>query len=333
MRAAFRRGSAITVREVDPPRVGPGQVRVRVTACGICGTDVHADTAGASQERTFGHEVAGTIAACGEGVRGLEVGQRMVLESATACGRCANCRNTRQELCTDIQSFFYLGSFGFADEMLSPAACVIPCDDLSPEVACISEPLGVAIDLVRLADITPTSNVLLLGAGPIGLMALALARRLGARRVFVSEYGTQTARCRLARAWGADAVIDPSRDAVKDADFGCAIDRVLVTAPPATLPTAFAVAAKGGLIAFIGIAAGGDPSCTFDANAFHFKKLQLRASFASPALYTPMALQYLREGVVDGEALISHRFPLDRMAEAMTTAQSDPEAVKVVVVP
>lgn len=98
-----------------------------------------------------------------------------------------------------------------------------------------------------------------------------------------------------------------------------------------TLPDVFAAAAKGAVISFIGIEPGDGAFCTFDVNAFHFKKLQLRASFASPALYTPLALQYLRERVVDGDALISHRFPLEQVARGMQVARESSAALKVVV--
>ncbi|MCF7838950.1 MAG: zinc-binding dehydrogenase [Candidatus Marinimicrobia bacterium] len=333
MKVAYRQGRQIQIRQEPPRALAPDQIRVRVLACGICGTDLHDNPAEADRAQPFGHEIAGTVAELGAAVSGLTVGQPVVLESATPCGRCAACRNTRQELCADIQSFFFTGSFGFAEEVVVPAICALPCADLPPEVACLSEPLGVAIDLVRLADIQPTSNVLLLGPGPIGLMALALTRRLGARRVFLSAFARETVRCAAARALGVDRIVDPSATPLATCDFGCPIDRVLVTTPPTTLNDAFEVACKGAIISFIGIGHGESAFCRFDANAFHFKKLQLRASFASPALYTPMALDYLREGVVNGPALISHRFPLDRLAEAMATARDTAHALKVVVQP
>lgn len=330
---ALKKNRDVRLERIARRELGPLDIRIRVDACGICGTDLHLNPDQADQESTFGHEIAGTIIEVGTGVQGLGTGQRVVLESATPCGRCEECRNARQELCTDIQSFFFMDSFGFAEEMIAPAICAIPCEDLTPDVACLSEPLGVAIDMVRLADIQPTSNVLLLGAGPIGLMALSLVRRMGARRIFVSAFGRSAARIEAAKKIGIDGVFDPSDRPLSEVDFGCKIDRVLVTAPPPTLADAMAVAAKGGIISFIGIAFGDNAYCKFDANAFHFKKLQLRASFASPALYTPMALQYLREKVVDPEILISHRFPLARMSEAMQVARDGSRAVKVIVNP
>ncbi len=334
MKAAFKHGPRVTLRDIALRPVAPQEIRLRVEACGICGTDLLAGGPEGAGEQPFGHEIAGTVLERGSAVTRVAVGQRVALDSATPCGECDQCRNMRQELCTNIQSFFNIRSFGCAEEMLAPAISAVPIgDDMSPEVACVSEPLGVAIDLVRLAEIRLDSNVLVLGPGPIGLMAAALARRQGARRVFLSAFHREAARVAVARQFGVDDVLDPEVTPLPEADFGCAIDRVLVTTPPPTLADTFQVAGKGGIISFIGIAYGDRAFCTFDANEFHFKKLQLRASFASPALFTPLALQYLREGVIDGEALISHRFPLDRIEEAMATARDTTTAVKVVVVP
>jgi L-iditol 2-dehydrogenase len=330
MRIARKSPSGVTIGQADVPEPAPGQIRVRVTACGICGTDLQENPSAPDTPEGFGHEIAGVVDALGEGVPNLALGDRIALDSATPCGRCDACRNARQELCTDVQSFFYLGSFGFADYILVPAICAIPCADLDPGVACLQEPLGVAIDMVRLAEIGPQSDVLIMGGGPIGLMALALARAAGARHVFLSQGARRRARCALALKWGADAVVPPEQ--VTSFAFGCELDRVLVTAPPKTLADAFAVACKGAIVSFVGIEHGDGAFCRFDANAFHFKKLQLRASFASPALFGPLALQYLREGVVDGDALISHRFGLDELAQAMA-ATHEPDAIKIVVEP
>lgn len=333
MKAAFKKGREITLKDITLRELRPDEIRVEIAACGICGTDLHLNPEEADQETPFGHEMAGTVIEKGCGVVNLEVGQKVVIESATPCGFCEMCKNTKQELCLNIQSFFFLGYFGFAEEIICPAITAIPCDDLTPEVACISEPLGVSIDLVRLADIKPESNVLLFGPGPIGLMALAIVKKMGARRVFLSAFKRETARIAVAEKLGVDGIFDPSETPLPEVDFGCNIDRVLVTTPPPTLNDAMQVACKGAIISFIGIGYGENAYCKFDVNAFHFKKLQLRASFASPALYTPLALQYLREGVVDGEMMISHRFPLDRISEAMDVARDPSKAMKVIVQP
>jgi L-iditol 2-dehydrogenase len=334
MKAAFKRGPETLLRQVELRALNSGEIRVKIDACGLCGTDLH-ERPGPPREEPFGHEIAGTIAELGPGVAHLKVGERVALDSSTPCGFCPNCKNTRQELCSDLRSFFRLGlpSLGFAEQIIAPAMSALSIGDLEPAVACLQEPLGVAIDVVRLAEITIGSNVLLLGPGPIGLMAAALIRRSGARRLFVFGHKRRGARHELATRFGADEFIDADERPLRDVKFDCPIDRIVVTSPPRTLAPAIQAAAKGAIVSFIGIEYGEGATCAFDANDFHFKKLQLRASFASPALFGPLAVQYLREKVVDGAALVSHRYPLDRIGDAMSTARSDPQAVKVVVCP
>jgi L-iditol 2-dehydrogenase len=331
MKAAFKRGSEIFIDNLKLRQPQADEIRLKVDACGICGTDIHAsETQDAEQ---FGHEIAGTILELNSSDSRLKVGQKVVLDSATPCGRCDNCRNARQELCTKLHSIWCIPSFGLAEEMLAPASSAIPYKNLTPAVATLQEPLGVAIDMLRLTEISPDSNVLIMGAGPIGLMALALAKHHGAKKVFTSDFKSKTARMQLAEKFGATDFIDPKETPLNKYNFKCDIDRIVVTSPPPTLNSAFSVAAKGAIISFIGIGHGDGVFCNFNVNEFHFKKLQLRASFASPALFGARALQYLNEGIVDGEKLISHRFPLDKIAEAVETAKNDPTAVKVVVIP
>ena len=329
MKAAYKRNGLIEVREVEERCLDAGQIRLTIEACGICGTDIH------GTEETFmpfGHEVAGEVVEIGEGVRHLHVGQKVVLDSATPCGRCEMCRNMRQDLCMDKQSFYYIGDFGFAERMIAPAISAIPYDGLLPQVASLQEPLGVAIDLCRVTEVGPENSVLVMGQGPIGIYAAAVSRYLGANHVFVCDYASKTGRKRVSESMDIDGFIDVEHVQLGTYDFPVAIDRILVTSPPPTLPTAFAAAAEGAHIGFIGIGQGEGAKCTFDANDFHFKKLQLRSSFASPALFGPKALMLLKAGLVPTDLMISHTYPLERMQQAYSTAVSDPEAVKVVMV-
>jgi threonine dehydrogenase-like Zn-dependent dehydrogenase len=331
MKAAFKKNHDVFLKDFELEPLKADEIRLKVDACGICGTDLHVSPSGDQEAFRFGHEIAGTVLEIGTSVTNVEKGQKVVLDSSTPCGYCDECRNARQELCRNVKSLFHLKSFGMAEEMKAPAISAIPYEGLSPEVASLQEPLGVAIDLVRVNDVSIDSNVLIMGAGPIGLMAACLVKKAGASKIFISDFKSKTARMSLAESIGIDGFVDPSECALAEYNFGCEIDRVLVTSPPKTLPSAFDVACKGAIISFIGIGLGDGAFCTFDVNKFHFKKLQLRASFASPALYGPKALKYLKDGVVDGEKFISHVFKLDQVDEAFKAAVQD-DAVKVVVV-
>ena len=335
MLAAYMKSAEDIILREDSPRVlGAGQIRLKVLASGICGTDILAARTGSADYQPFGHEVAGEIMELGEGVTALEVGEQVVLDSATPCGFCKMCKNTEQELCTDIQSFFFLNSFGMAEEMIAPAISAIAYDSsrLSPAVASLQEPLGVALDVVRVAAIRPGDNVLVMGPGPIGLMATKLARLGGAGKIFVTALSATAKRNQLALEYGADEVIEVDRVSLADYDFGCSIERVVSTTPPSTLETVIPLVAKGAIIAFIGLAHEDGALMSFQANAFHFKKIQLRASFASPALYGPKAVELLTSGKIDGSKLVSHTFALKDLKSAMEMAVNEPaETVKLVI--
>ena len=324
----------IIFREIELEPVLPHEVRVSVQACGICGTDVTAAVDGKEDHTPFGHEIAGTILETGSAVTNVRVGQKVVLESSSACGQCDNCRNRQQDLCTNVQSFWPRNRLGMAQEMLSPAQCAVPYDGLSPEVACLSEPLGVALDMVHNADIEIGNHVVVSGLGTIGLMAIQLAKKAGAEKVYACDLSTATARLKLANQLGADEVIAVDKSPLADYAFSQEPDRFLVTSPPKTLPPMIGVAAAKAIICFIGIQYGDGSQLSFDANEFHFKRLQLRGSFASPAMCTPLALHLLRSGVIDGPALISHVYPMKDLAKAIEMAAfHTDQTIKVVITP
>jgi L-iditol 2-dehydrogenase len=331
MQAAFVKAPfEVECREVPIPAVKEGWALVKVKACGICGTDMHIARSQATKWQGFGHEIAGIISEVGPGVKNVKEGDVVVLESSSYCGVCDQCRNGRVDLCNKAPNFWRNESMGFADYILAPKECLVPFSNLSFEVACLSEPLGVALDMTYTADIALGNDVLVLGLGPIGLMSIPLARLKGAARIYaLNRSGGK--RAELARAYGADEVLS-SMDSAIFRKGG--VDRALVSAPPSTLTQAMKVMNYGGIIAFIGIEYGPGATISFDVNDFHFKKTQLRASHASPAIYYPTVLQLLQDGHIDGEAIISHVMLLDQIAEAIRIMRDAREDVlKIVITP
>ena len=324
----YRSTDDIVSREIQFENVGSAERILRVDACGICGTDISAILRGSSEYSAVGHEVAGRVIEPDGKLSTTPV----VLESSSACGRCASCRNGRTDLCTDVKSFFARPYFGLAERMLAPEISVLAYDGLEPAVATLSEPLGVAIDLCETAGITSSSTVLVVGLGPIGLMAVRLAKLAGAARIYAATFSGRKRRNQLALEFGADELIYEDEKPLHSRKLDPAPDRILITAPPPAISTCVTPAAKGAILAFIGVGHGDSDWMTLPANEFHFKKLQLRASFASPALRTPMALELLRTDRVNGAKLISHRVPLSEAARAIRVACLDKnEAIKVVV--
>ena len=326
--AYYRNPKDVILRKTRFDKVLPSERIIEVEACGICGTDINAIMLGSREYAPLGHEVAGRIV----GDDGTISSERIVLESSSACGRCHACRNGRPDFCTEVKSFFGRPYFGIAERMVAPEISIISYQDLDPVVATLAEPLGVAIDLCEVAGITPYSTVLVVGLGPIGLMAVRLAKLAGASRIYASTFSKRTRRNQVALEYGADELLFEDEKPLQSRKLDPPPDRILITAPPPAIGACVAPAARGAVLAYIGVGHGDSDRVSFPANEFHFKKLQLRSSFASPALRTPLALELLRSGRIDGSKLISHRFPLSEADRAIRAACLDKnEAIKVVV--
>ncbi|MBN2312127.1 MAG: alcohol dehydrogenase catalytic domain-containing protein [Candidatus Hydrogenedentes bacterium] len=334
-RAAYMKSPwQFEIREVELSDTPPaGWIRLRVDACGICGTDLTAAAENTADWAAFGHEIAGVVEAVGPEVGTLEPGQSVALESGSACGRCDLCRDGRNDLCVGrVPGFWGQAAMGFSDTMLAPACCAVPYDGLPPAVACLAEPAGVGFDMVRVADIRMGQRVCVVGPGLIALVALALAIRRGASEALCIGHSHSKARLELAKGLGADVLaVDGPLD--ERDDLRRRFDHVLMAAPTQFIVPALALLDYGGTMTYIGIGTG-DGTIRFDANDFHYRKLQLRASFASPALYFPAVLRLLKAGAIPGEELISHTFKLAEIERAMLTCRDDKAtALKVVVTP
>lgn len=323
------------LRESLTPLPGPGQLQVRVAACGICGTDLHIADRTADDWQPFGHEAAGLVTAIGEGVTRFAVGDRVAMDSSAPCGKCDAClpapagRN-RPDLCPQPVSYWGWPTMGFSRALITPQECAVKIPDGIPyDIACLVEPLGVSIDLVRTAQVAVGDHVLVLGPGPLGLGAIAVAKLAGAERILVAGRSHSLARLRAAEALGADCVIDLDKTPLDKYDFGSRKpDKILVTSPPPTLPGAISAAAYGGTIAYVGIAYSPDTWIRVDADALHFNKNSLRASHASPGVHARQAIRLLATVPVIGREMISHRFALTEIASAMNQARADRTTVK-----
>jgi L-iditol 2-dehydrogenase len=327
--AFFRSPDDVVLRDIEFDSVDSSERIIQVEACGICGTDVNAILRGASGYTPVGHEVAGRVVNFDGD---LEPGG-VVLESSSACGRCSCCRNARPDLCTHVRSFFRRPYFGIAERMVTPEISIVNYTNLEPAVASLSEPLGVAIDLTMVAELALNSVVLVVGLGPIGLMALRLAKLAGAARIYGASFSHAEKRNALAREWGADEILFEDEKPLVSRRLDPPPDRILSTVPPSAIGACIPVAANGATIAYIGVGHGETDRIVLPANEFHFKKLQLRSSYAAPALRTPLALELLKSGQVPGEKLITHRFLLKDAAKAIAAACKDKkEVIKAVVI-
>ena len=194
----------LTYTDIAAPKPGPGEVRVRIAACGICGSDVHGFT-GSTGRRipplVMGHEAAGTVDAVGAGVDDLAIGTRVALDSTVFCGQCSHCLAGRENLCTERQvlgvSCGPYRRYGcFAEQVVVPRRVAYPIpDSLDFIAASLLEPLTIALHAVHLAGVGPeTRSAVVVGAGPIGLACVASLRAYGVPRIAAIDLDEGAAR-------------------------------------------------------------------------------------------------------------------------------------------
>lgn len=309
---------------------GPGQMLVQIKACGICGTDLHTADRMAVDWTLYGHEMAGVVVEVGEGVTRFAPGDRVALNTAAPCGKCPICLPNpygkgRPELCRTPASYWGGPQMGFGDYIITPheSAVLVPCA-MPFDVASMVEPMGVSIDLVETAGVGPGDNVLIIGPGPLGLGAITVARNAGASHIALAARSGAVARIGAGLALGADKVIEVDKNPLTEYDFGIyAPDKILVTSPPKSILDAIAIAPFGATISYIGIAWGPGSHIEFDADDFHFRRLSLKASFASPDVQSAKSVRILEACPELGRELISHRFSLDELESMMKLARDD----------
>jgi 2-desacetyl-2-hydroxyethyl bacteriochlorophyllide A dehydrogenase len=325
----------VELHTAPAPTPAAKEVLIRMIAVGICGSDVHA----AHGRHPFvplpyhpGHEVVGTIEAVGADVD-IPVGSRIVVEPILACGKCKYCRDGRYNLCATMSFFGCTApTGGLADLFILPAdRVVLVPPDLTDLQAVLIEPLSTPIHAVRLAgpDLTGRT-VAILGAGTIGLLTMAAARRAGAARIAVSD--TLAGKRDLARKLGADSVHDAaSPDMVADIrnDLGTSADVVFdCVSVQGTIDQAMALAMKGGTIVVVGV-----PAAPVTVPLPEIQDLQIRIQ--GSATYTRddynEAISMLTAGLVRPEDFVTARYPLTEVAAAFQDASSGRQ-VKVVVV-
>ena len=329
----------IELQDVPEPRAGADQVVIEVDSAGICGTDLHIylDEFETSPPVTIGHELAGVIVELGKGVIGWSVGDRVTTETYfSTCGSCLDCRRGRRNLCTKRRSIGSKQDGAFAQYLLTPASNLhrVP-DGLDLESAALTEPLACTVYAVlERAGVRPGENVVLTGPGPIGLLALQLAKLAGASAVMLGT-DLDIDRLKLAKDLGADGVVNVEEvDDVVEAVAGLlgteGADLVVECsgAAPAA-KTLIDVARRGARFCQIGLF--GKP-ITFNQDAVCYKELVVTGTNASVTPGWPKALKLLARKQIDVQRLITHRFAIAEWYRALEIVKNK-KGVKVMLKP
>jgi L-iditol 2-dehydrogenase len=344
--AVYHGPNDIRVENVPVPKIGDRELLVKVASASICGTDLRIFHGNhrmypEGTVRIPGHEVVGTIAEVGAEVKNYSVGQRIFCAPNTGCGHCLQCISGNNNLCVNYDAIGVTSDGGFAEYVRIPANSVqqgnvIPISEsVDPAVAALMEPFACVLRGQNALHMKPGEVVLIMGAGPIGVMHIKLARARGAGRVIVSE--PIAGRAAQARHMGADRVIDPTSENLKsvlgEESQGRGADVIIVAAPVhVAQENALDLAAIGGRINFFGGLPKDRPLINIDSNLVHYKELVITGTTACSTADCWQAAQIVNSGLVDLSDLISKRFPLKDAVMAFAAAE-DRKSLKIVLEP
>jgi threonine 3-dehydrogenase len=327
----LRAERGLWLTEVERPELGHNDLLIRIVKTAICGTDIHIWNWDEWAQKTIplpmpvGHEYVGVVEAMGSEVRGFTLGERVSGEGHITCGHCRNCRAGRRHLCRNTVGVGVNRPGAFAEYLAIPAFNAFPIpDDIPDDLAAIFDPFGNAVH-TALAFNLVGEDVLITGAGPIGIMAAAIARHVGARHVVITDVNDY--RLGLARTLGATRCVNVAReelvDVMRELGMSEGFDVGLeMSGQPRAFRQMLATMNHGGKIALLGI----PPSETaIDWNQVIFKGLEIKGIYGREMFETWYKMVALLQSGLDIAPIITHHFPLSGFAdgfEAMLSGQS-----------
>jgi L-iditol 2-dehydrogenase len=332
-------GGTVGVAEQAAPVAGPGEIVVRLAACGVCGTDLEKQRGRYQSAGRIGHEPVGVVASVDAAIPRLRPGDRVFVHHHVPCYQCPVCARGDYTFCPS-----YAGSNidpgGFAEEFRVPAenverGAVLPlADNVSWEEGTLLEPAGCALTALRRVGFRAGDSVFILGLGPVGLLYARLATALGAGWIG----GTEISRTRRAAAerGGVAATLDPGDPAavlaaVERATGGRGVDlAVVATGAPAAVQLGARLPARGGTLNLFGLPEAGS-HLDADLQALYLRGIRVVPSYATTEREIADVHALVAGGRLPLRDLVTHRIPLDRIDEAFRLAARPEEALKVIV--
>ena len=321
-------GPGLWLQDVPTPEYGINNVLIKVEKTGICGTDVHIynwddwSQKNVKPGTILGHEFVGRVAAIGSNVTGLKEGDLVTAEGHIVCGHCRNCLAGRRHLCPNTIGIGVHANGAFAEYIAVPAINIWPCDpEIDTDIFAIFDPLGNAEHVAGSFDLVG-EDVLITGAGPIGVMAVAMARHAGARHVVVTDVNDY--RLSLAASMGASAVVNVMREKLPDVmkklkmteGFDVGFE---MSGNPQALSDMIANMAHGASIAMLGIQPG---STAVDWNAIVFKGLVIKGIYGREMFETWYKLTATLQSGMNIAPIITHRFPYTEFQQGFDIMRS-----------
>lgn len=321
-------GPGLTLTKKAIPEPGPGEVLIKIRKTSICGTDLHIYNWDAWSEKnihpplTIGHEYVGEIAALGAGVLGHSVGERVSGEGHIVCGHCRNCRSGNAQWCKHTQGVGVNRDGAFAQYLCIPACNVVPVNDSIPEeIVSFFDAFGNATHTALMYDVVG-EDVLITGAGPIGIMAAAICRKNGARSVVVTDLNDY--RLGMAMQMGATAVVNVGREDLQTVmhdqrmieGFDVGLE---MSGSGKALSQMLSNMRNGGKIALLGILASG---ADIDWNEIIFKGLTITGIYGRKMFETWYKMGTMVEAGLDLSPIITHRYHFTGFEEGFAAMNS-----------
>lgn len=339
MKAAVFRAAhqPLTVEDVPTPAPGPGELLITVAGCGVCHTDLHYLDHGTPTFKQppmiLGHEIAGTVAALGEGAAGFPLGDRILIPAVLSCGSCEMCRLGRENICESMRMLGNHMDGGFAEYVVVPARDVFRLPEEVPlvEGAIIADAVTTPFHaVVRRGRVVPGDWVIVFGCGGVGLSLVQVAGAVGARVIAVDVREDKLARARAMGAQhalnGATPKLDREVRKLTGSGAHVAFEAVGLAA---TQEQAFNCLRAGGRLVLVGYSSETMP---LNAGRVMFREIEVTGSLGCRPVDYPRVIELVRQGRIDVQALVTHRFPLARINEALDTLRGG-SAVRVVVTP
>lgn len=327
----------LKTREIPSHILNKKEVLVKVAACGICGTDVHIyhGSKGSVEVQPpviLGHEFSGIVTDIGSEVSAISIGDHVTIDPNVYCGQCEYCRDGKKQLCSNLIAFGVNRNGGFADYCYVPESqCYTLSKNIPLEAGAMAEPLACCIHGIDRLKINVGKNVCIIGGGPIGLIMVQLSKLAGAAKVILSEPVEK--RREIGLSLGADAVINPLEESIEKA-----IQRILNTEGAdyviecvgnviATSQT-FMAARRGASILLFSVPQSGSQYSLQMEEVFH-KELTILGSMINPDTHL-RAVQLINSGKIQLLELITHRFPIEKLEDAIAQ-QLSKDSLKVII--
>ncbi|MDR2643293.1 MAG: alcohol dehydrogenase catalytic domain-containing protein [Planctomycetaceae bacterium] len=335
----------IRVEDLPKPEMKEGELLVHVDACAVCGTDLKSKHHGNPRIKAplvMGHEFTGIIEAVSPSAKGnWKVGERVVMATSISCGECFYCHAGYRNLCSQLAPMGFSYPGGMAEYVTIPALALqgghvvkVP-PAVEPQFAALAEPTSCAVNAVSQCNIKQGDSVLIMGAGPMGLLNAVVAKAFGAGKLFISELNEL--RRNQAEQFGIDFLIDPAKEdlaeIIKYETGGVKVDVVIVAAPAAKpQEDALSLVRKQGTVVLFASLPVGKSNLTIDSRLLHYGELHLIGSSDSTPEHVKKAVELIANKKIPVEKIASHLLPLDQIEKAFELMQSG-EALRVVLIP